>query len=63
MTWVRLRVDSDEEEEGVEGWEEVEEGVEEDWIELNQDVGPDKVGGWMGGWLRCKSVNYRLRLR
>ena len=46
MTWVRLRVDSDEEED-VEGWEEVEEGVEEDWIELNQDVGPDKVGGWV----------------
>ena len=22
----------------------VEEGVEDDWIELNQDVGPDKVG-------------------
>ena len=43
MTWVRLRDDS-EEEEGVEGWEGVEEGVEDDWIELNQDVGPDKVG-------------------
>ena len=48
VTWVRLRVDSVEEEEGVEeGWEEVEEGVEEDWIELNQDVGPDKVGDWV----------------
>ena len=46
VTWVRLREDS--EEEGVEGWEGVEEGVEEDWIELNQDVGPDEVGGWMG---------------
>ena len=42
VTWVRLRDDS--EEEGVEGWEGVEEGVEDDWIELNQDVGPDKVG-------------------
>ena len=36
VTWVRLREDS---EEGVE----VEEGVEDDWIELNLDVGPDKV--------------------
>ena len=46
VTWVRLREDnsSEEEEVGVEGWEEVEEGVEDDWIELNQDVGPDKVG-------------------
>ena len=43
VTWVRLRDDS-EEEGGVEGWEGVEEGVEDDWIELNQDVGPDKVG-------------------
>ena len=42
VTWVRLRDDSEEEE--VEGWEGVEEGVEDDWIELNQDVGPDKVG-------------------
>ena len=42
VTWVRLRDDS--EEEGVEGWEGVEEGVEDDWIELNQDIGPDKVG-------------------
>ena len=42
VTWVRLRDDS--EEEGVGGWEGVEEGVEDDWIELNQDVGPDKVG-------------------
>ena len=42
VTWVRLRDDS-EESEGVEGWEGVEEGVEDDWIELNQDVGPDKV--------------------
>ena len=42
VTWVKLRDDS--EEEGVEGWEGVEEGVEDDWIELNQDVGPDKVG-------------------
>ena len=39
VTWVRLREDS--EEGGNEG---VEEGVEDDWIELNQDVGPDKVG-------------------
>ena len=40
VTWVRLREDS---EQGVEGWEGVEEGVEDDWIELNLDVGPDKV--------------------
>ena len=39
VTWVRLREDL--EEGGNEG---VEEGVEDDWIELNQDVGPDKVG-------------------
>ena len=40
LTWVRLRKGFDE---SLEGWEVVEEGVEEDWIELNQDVGPDKV--------------------
>ena len=46
VTWVRLREDSVEGwevEDEVEGWEGVEEGVEDDWIELNQDVGPDKV--------------------
>ena len=40
LTWVRLREGFDE---SLEGWEVVEEDVEEDWIELNQDVGPDKV--------------------
>ena len=40
LTWVRLREGFDER---LDGWEVVEEGVEEDWIELNQDVGPDKV--------------------
>ena len=40
LTWVRLREGFDE---SLDGWEVVEEGVEEDWIELNQDVGPDKV--------------------
>ena len=46
VTWVRLREDSVEGwevEDEVEGWEGVEDGVEDDWIELNQDVGPDKV--------------------
>ena len=42
VTWVRLREDSMEGWE-VEGWEGVDDGVEDDWIELNQDVGPDKV--------------------
>ena len=40
LTWVRLREGFDE---SMDGWEVVEEDVEEDWIELNQDVGPDKV--------------------
>ena len=45
LTWVRLREGFDE---NLDGWEVVEEDVEEDWIELNQDVGPDKVAMSIG---------------
>ena len=40
LTWVRLRKGFDE---SLEGWEVVEEDVEEVWMELTQGVGPDKV--------------------